>query len=65
MSGETGGLEKMKSPFRYLIEKSTKSLCQPQDSDDFCFLDLSHFCSSCAIYSDKLVTLARLSLSRT
>jgi hypothetical protein len=45
----------MKSPIRYLIENSTKSLCQPQDSDNFCLLDLLRFCLFCATFSDNLV----------
>jgi hypothetical protein len=48
---------KAKSPVRYLVENSTKSLCQLQDSDDFYFLDLFGSCSFCASFSDNLVTL--------
>jgi len=55
----------MKSSVRYLAEKSTKSLCQLQDSDDFCFLDLRRFCLFCASFSDNLVKLEQLNLSRT
>jgi hypothetical protein len=57
-AGRTGGLEKTKSLVRYLTENSTKSLCQLQDSDDFCFLDLLDFWPFCASFSDNLVTLA-------
>jgi len=49
--------------FRYLIENSTKSLCQLQDSDSYCFLNLLCFCLFCAILSDNLVTLNRFDLS--
>jgi hypothetical protein len=38
---ETGGLEK--SPIRYLVENSTKSLCQPQGSDNFFFFGFASF----------------------
>jgi hypothetical protein len=37
---ERGVLEKLN---RYLVENSTKSLCQPEDSDNLCFLDCSVF----------------------
>jgi hypothetical protein len=52
----------MKPPFRYLAEKSTKSLCQPQDSDKLCFFGLLHFCTFCAIFSDNLVAFEASSL---
>jgi len=48
---------KIKSLVRYLVENSTKSLCQLQDSDNFCLLDFLCFCSFCANFSDNLVTL--------
>jgi hypothetical protein len=55
----------MKSPIRYLEEKSTKSLCQPQNSENFSFLNLLWFCSFCATFSDNFVTLAGFNLPRT
>jgi hypothetical protein len=58
-------LKKIKSPIRYLAENSTKSLCQPQDSEDFCFLDLLCFCSFCAILGDNLVTIESLNFWHT
>jgi hypothetical protein len=45
----------MKSPIRYLVENSTKSLCQPQDIDNFCFLALPHFRSFCEIGSRRIL----------
>jgi hypothetical protein len=62
---ETGGLEKIKSSLRYLIENPIKSLCQLQDSEVLSFRELLSFCSFCATFSDNLVTLERFSLSRT
>jgi len=44
---------KIKSPVRYLVENSTKSLCQLQDSDAFRFLDLLDFRS----FAPLLVTI--------
>jgi hypothetical protein len=55
----------MKSPFRYLTENSTKFLCQPQDSDNFSFLDLLCFSSICASFGGDLVTVSHFNLSRT
>ncbi len=52
-STESSG--KQKSPFRYLTQNPTKSLCQPSDSTAFIFLDLRSFCSFCAILSDNYV----------
>jgi hypothetical protein len=57
---QTGGLEKIKSPIRYLVENSTKSLFQPQDSDNFCFLELPRFCLFCAAYSYNSATVGPL-----
>jgi hypothetical protein len=34
---------KIKSPIRYLAENSTKSLCQPQDSNSFYFSGFALF----------------------
>ncbi len=48
---------KDKIAIRYLTENSTKSLCQPQDSEIFNFLDLLFLCSFCPSFSDNLVTL--------
>jgi hypothetical protein len=61
---ESGLIRKTKSLVRYLTEKSTKSLCQLQDSDDFCFLDLLDFWPFCANFSDNLVTIERFEPSR-
>jgi hypothetical protein len=47
---ERGGLEKLN---RYLVENSTKSLCQPEDSGNLCFLD----CSVFARFARFLVTI--------
>jgi hypothetical protein len=44
---------KNKTPVRYQAENSTKSLCRPQDSVTFFFLDLRGFCSFCATFSDN------------
>jgi len=38
---------------------TAKSLCQPKDSDNFCFSDFRHFCPFCATFSDNLVTVER------
>jgi hypothetical protein len=46
----------------YAEERS--SLCRPQDSDNFCFPDLLRFWPFCASFSDNLVTLDGLDLSR-
>jgi hypothetical protein len=52
-------------PLRYLIQNSTKSLCQLQDSDDFNFLEFPDFCLFCASFSDSLVTVELFGPSRT
>jgi hypothetical protein len=59
---ERGVLEKLN---RYLVENSTKSLCQPEDSDNLCFPDLLCFGSFCASVSKNLVTVEDLKPSRT
>jgi hypothetical protein len=50
----------MESPFRYLVQNSTKSLCQLQDSDNFGFLDKRGFRLFCASFSNDLVTILDL-----
>jgi hypothetical protein len=52
---------KIKSPIRYLLENPIKFLCQPKDSDNFCFPDLLCFASFSTTYSDNLVTPPRFS----
>jgi hypothetical protein len=52
-------------PLRYLIENSTKSLCQPSDStirDLFEFADFALFSTN---FSDSLVTVEFFGPSRT
>jgi hypothetical protein len=52
-------------PLRYLIQNSTKSLCQASDStirDLFEFADFVLFWTN---FSDKVVTVERFNLSRT
>src|SRR5262245_57578046 len=56
-------LKKIKPPIRYLVENSTKSLCQLKDSDNSCFLSLLCLCSFCANFSDNLAALAPCNLS--
>jgi hypothetical protein len=46
----------MKSPFCYLAQNPTKSLCQPSDSATFSFLDFAGFWLFWAGFSDNLVT---------
>jgi hypothetical protein len=48
--------KKAKRSLCYLIENSTKSLCQPYHSDDLSFLEFPDFCLFCASFSDNLVT---------
>lgn len=48
----------MKSPFCYLTQNPTKSLCQPSDSMNFNFLEFADFCLFCAGFSDNLVTVS-------
>jgi hypothetical protein len=48
---------KTKSPIRYLVQNSIKSLCQPRDSENFSFLDLLRFSPFYATFSDNLVTV--------
>jgi len=52
-------------PLRYLIQNSTKSLCQPSDStirDLFEFVDFALFWTN---FSDNVVTVEGFNLSRT
>src|SRR5437667_7136207 len=58
-------VEKLNRRACYLTQNSTKSLCQPSDSANFCFLDLLRLCSFCASFSDNLVTVTSLGPSRT
>jgi hypothetical protein len=53
----TASSGKQKSPFRYLTQDPAKSICQPSDITTFRFLELRSFCSFCAIFSDKSVTV--------
>jgi hypothetical protein len=52
-------------PLRYLIQNSTKSLCQPSDSSISVFLQFADFGLFCANFSDSLVTVERFGPSRT
>jgi hypothetical protein len=52
-------------PLRYLIENSTKSLCQPLDSSISSFLEFVDFGLFCVSFSDSLVTAERFGPSRT
>jgi hypothetical protein len=47
------------------MENSTKSLCQPQDSDKFNFVNLLCFSSICASSSGDLVKVGHFNVSRT
>ena len=56
---------KANGPLRYLVQNSTKSLCQPSDStfrDLFEFADFALFSTN---FSDHVVTVEGFNLSRT
>jgi len=52
-------------PLRYLIQNSTKSLCQPSDSTIRDLFEFADFALFCAGFSDKLVTVEDFNPSRT
>jgi hypothetical protein len=58
-------LAKTKMPHRYLIETSTKSLCQLSDSVVSGLLEFADFALFCVSFSDNLVTVKGFNLSRT
>jgi len=56
---------KNKLPVLHLEEHSTNSFCKPQDSDNFCFLDLPCTCSLRASFSDNLAKVEGFDLWHT
>jgi hypothetical protein len=51
-------VRKTKSPIRHLVQNSTKPLCQPQDSDNFCCArSASLILSLDAVYGSPFINL--------
>jgi len=55
----------MKIGVRYLLEKSTKPFASREIAKVLFFLEIAHFCSFFASFSDSLVTVERLNRWRT